>query len=133
MPSKPNLQGLRLLLVEDEFVLALGLSDLLVDEGADVIGPVASVSDALELIEKVPEIDAAVLDVNLGGETIYPVADALMTRNVPFFFATANDRSTLPERFRSVLVCQKPFDTGHFRRALSHLQVQTRSQTHPSA
>lgn len=122
MAIEKNLQGLRLLLVEDEFVLALGVSDLLVDLGADVIGPVGSVADALDLIDKVPEIDAAVLDVNLGGETIYPVADALMSRNVPFFFATANARSQLPERFSDVQLCRKPFDTKALRNAIDRLR-----------
>ena len=119
---EPILEGFRLLLVEDEYVLALGLSDMLVDLGADVIGPVASVADALDLIDKVPEIDAAVLDVNLGGETIYPVADALMSRNVPFFFSTANDRSQLPDRFSQVQLCRKPFDARDFRTAIEQLR-----------
>ncbi|MFC0679669.1 response regulator [Lysobacter korlensis] len=121
MNTQPDLDGLHLLLVEDEYVLALGVADMLVDAGADVLGPVGSVGDALTLIEQVPEIDAAVLDVNLGGETIYPVADALMARNVPFMFATANDRADLPERFRDAPLCRKPFDAQTFRHALAHL------------
>lgn len=113
------IEGLRLLLVEDEFVLALGLTDMLDDLGANVIGPVASVADALALVERVPEMDAAVLDVNLGNEAVYPVADALSARGVPFFFATANDPMRLPERFREVAVCRKPFGREEFTVALS--------------
>ena len=116
-----TIEGRRLLLVEDEYVLALGLADALGDMGAEVFGPVASVADAMKLVESLPEIDAAVLDVNLGNEEVYPVADALVARGVPFLFATANARSRLPARFALVEVCQKPFDAGCFRKALLRL------------
>lgn len=116
-----DVTGWRVLLVEDEFVLALGLSDTLADLGAEVIGPVASVADALKLIEQVPEMDAAVLDVNLGDEVVYPVADALLARGVPFLFSTANDRTTLPARYANVALCRKPFRPAQFREALCAL------------
>lgn len=112
------LQGQRLLLLEDEFALAVGLADLAVDLGADVIGPVACVADALALIGQLPELDAAILDVNLGRETSFAVADALLARAVPFLFATANDRLALPERFAQVPLCRKPFGVQTFRQAL---------------
>lgn len=86
-----------------------------------VLGPVATVADALALIDRVPEMDGAVLDVNLGREVAYPVADALMARGIPFLFATANDRARLPERFAHVQVCQKPFDVATFRDAVAAL------------
>ena len=116
-----GIEGLRLLLVEDEYVLALGLADVLGDLGAIVLGPVATVDDALALVERVPEIDGAVLDVNLGQEVAYPVADALIARGIPFLFATANDRTRLPERFSHVAVCQKPFEVEAFRQAVAAL------------
>mgnify|MGYP003577931795 FL=1 len=116
-----GIEGLRLLLVEDEFVLALGLADALGDLGAVVLGPVATVGDALALIERVPEIDGAVLDVNLGHEVAYAVADALVARGIPFLFATANERARLPERFAHVPVCQKPFEVEAFRDAVAAL------------
>ena len=90
-PTTPDLRGLHLLLVEDEYLLALGLAEVATDLGADVFGPVASVEDALALVHKLPELDAAILDINLGDATIYPVADALRARGVPFFFSTARD------------------------------------------
>jgi CheY-like chemotaxis protein len=117
MSSMDAIEGLRLLLVEDEFVLALGLADALADFGAIVVGPVATVDDALALVERVPEIDGAVLDVNLGQEVAYPVADALLARGIPFLFATANDRTALPERFAHVPLCRKPFRVDAFRAA----------------
>jgi CheY-like chemotaxis protein len=123
MRTMDGLDGLRLLLVEDEFVLALGLADALADLGAVVVGPVATVDDALALVERVPEIDGAVLDVNLGSEVAYPVADALLARGTPFLFATANDRARLPERFAHVAVCRKPFRVDTFRDAVAALRA----------
>lgn len=123
------LAGLRLLLVEDEFVLAVGVSDTLGDLGADVVGPIASVTDALALLETLPEIDGAVLDVNLGHEAVYPVADALLARGLPFIFATANDPDHLPERFRGIRVCRKPFDASTFREAVETLRPHSRAAT----
>lgn len=117
-----GIEGLRLLLVEDEFVLALGLADVLGDLGAVVLGPVATVEDALALVERVPEMDGAVLDVNLGQQVAYPVADALMARGIPFLFATANSRVHMPERFEHVAICQKPLDVAAFRCAVAGLR-----------
>ena len=122
MHGMDGIDGLKLLLVEDEYVLALGLSDALADLGAVVVGPVATVEDALALVERVPEIDGAVLDVNLGQEVAYPVADALRARGIPFFFATANDRASLPERFADIAVCGKPFRVDTFRDAVTALR-----------
>jgi CheY-like chemotaxis protein len=122
MPTTPDLRGLHLLLVEDEYLLALGLAEAASDLGAEVFGPVASVEDALALVHKLPELDAAILDINLGNATIYPVADALRAREVPFFFSTASVDTELPERFRDVPVCRKPFDAAAFRAALGRLR-----------
>ncbi|MGY4515084.1 response regulator [Lysobacter sp. HA18] len=116
-----GIEGLRLLLVEDEYVLALGLADALGDMGAVVLGPVTTVEDALGLVERVPEIDAAVLDVNLGQQVVYPVADALIARGIPFLFSTANEPGALPERFAHMPVCRKPFKVDDFRDAVLRL------------
>ena len=118
MHEQPDLRGLRLLLVEDEYALAVGQADIALGLGADVLGPVASVADALSLIRRIPEIDAAVLDVNLGADTIDPVADALMARGVPFLFCTARERSALPPRFAHIPLVRKPFGVDAFREAL---------------
>lgn len=117
-----GIEGLRLLLVEDEYVLALGVADVLGDLGAVVLGPVATVEDALALVERMPEIDGAVLDVNLGREVAYPVADALRARGIAFLFATANGRAHLPERFAQVPLCEKPFAVDAFRDAVAALR-----------
>ena len=116
-----GIKGLRILLVEDELVLALGVADTLGDLGAVVVGPVATVEDALALVQRVPEIDGAVLDVNLGREVAYPVADALSARGIPFLFATANERAKLPERFADASICRKPFPAATFFDAIAAL------------
>ena len=123
MHDRPDLQGLCLLLVEDQHALGATLADVASDLGANVVGPVATVADALALIERLPEVDAAILDVHLGQEASYPVADALRARRTPFLFATAHDERRLPERFRDVPLCRKPFGFPEFRRALGQLAV----------
>jgi CheY-like chemotaxis protein len=123
MNQEPDLGGLRLLLVEDQYALAVTLADVAVALGADVVGPVAEVSDALALIERLPELDGAVLDVHLGDQTTYAVADALMARGLPFLFATGAEPLQLPRRFADVPVCRKPFGVASFRAALERLAV----------
>lgn len=120
--SEANVQGLRLLLVEDEYLFAFCIAELLEDMGAEVLGPVASVADAMDLIDKAPEIDAAILDINLGTEVVFPVADKLQALHVPFVFASAFDRASMPPRFRDVGMCEKPLNVEVVRRAVERLR-----------
>lgn len=113
-----DIAGLRLLLVEDEYLFAVCLSETLEDMGVQVLGPVSRVEDALELIDRAPEIDAAILDVNLAGETTFPVADRLRARQVPFAFASGHDPALMPARFRDVVLCRKPIDIEAVRAVL---------------
>lgn len=85
--ESPGLPGLRVLVVEDVAVLAWRVCDILAEAGAEVVGPVPDVSRALALLDG-REVDAAVLDMNLGGETAEPIADVLAARGVPFLFLT---------------------------------------------
>lgn len=80
------LDGKRILVVEDEPLIAMMVEDMLAELGAQVIGPAGSLAEALLLAEE--QIDAALLDVNLEGERVYPVAERLTVRGVPFVFAT---------------------------------------------
>ncbi|MCQ4190789.1 response regulator [Methylocystis suflitae] len=82
-----TLSGRRILIVEDEYIIAADLAQLLEGLGAKV-GPAGSVADALALIARQPAIDVALLDVTLGSEKIFPVADVLQARGVAFVFAT---------------------------------------------
>ncbi|MCD2323348.1 response regulator [Sphingomonas sp. IC-56] len=102
------LDGMRILVVEDEYLLADDLRDALTEAGAQVLGPVPSVDDAQALIAREAEIDAAVLDINLRGEMVFPVADVLAKRGVPFAFATGYDEWALPERFAGAPRVEKP-------------------------
>jgi CheY-like chemotaxis protein len=103
-----NLKGVLVLVVEDEYLIADDLRKALTDAGAEIIGPVPAVGDAIEALRKAERIDAAVLDINLRGEMIFPVADALLERGIPFVFATGYDRSSLPERFADFPRIEKP-------------------------
>ena len=101
------LTGRSILVAEDEYFLATDLNRELRRAGATVGGPVASVERAMALIESAPRIDGAILDINLGGEMAFPVADALRARGVPFVFATGYDQATIPPRFFDVVRCEK--------------------------
>jgi CheY-like chemotaxis protein len=110
-PAAPAaLRHRRVLVVEDEYVMAQDLRQELEDAGAVVLGPVPTVADALDLLAYEAEPDAALLDVSLGGEMVFPVADVLRERGVPFMFATGYDQWSLPQAYTDVPRCEKPFD-----------------------
>jgi DNA-binding LytR/AlgR family response regulator len=113
-----SLQGRRLLIVEDEYLIAADLAGTLVNGGAEVIGPVGSVADALALISA-DAPDGAVLDINLGEERAYSIADELRQRGVPFVFATGYDAWVIPEAYRDIPRCEKPVDTSVLARLLT--------------
>lgn len=113
------LLGRAILLAEDEFFLAMDLQEALQGAGATVIGPVASVGQALRLLEAERRIDAAVLDVNLGGEMVFPVADRLLERGVTVLLATGYNEDDLPTRFARVPRCEKPIDVAALMRILA--------------
>jgi CheY-like chemotaxis protein len=109
--------GKRVLIVEDEYFLADETRRKLAGAGAVVIGPVADVRSALDLIE-VEEIDAAILDVHLGDEFVFPVAEELERRAIPFVFATGYDPSIIPAKFTGFVLCEKPTELGKIAKAL---------------
>ncbi|GBU16495.1 MULTISPECIES: response regulator [Methylobacterium] len=113
-----NLTGRRILVVEDEYFIADEMRSDFESAGAQVLGPAASVEEALHLLELSPEIDAAVLDINLRGEMAYPVAQALQVRGIPFVFATGYDAQHVPAPFSGVPHCEKPVEPFKVARAL---------------
>lgn len=115
--SERTLGGRRVLVVEDEWVTADDLCGQIRGEGAQVVGPVATVAQALGAIEGGPP-DAAILDINLGGEMAFRVADALRARGIPFLFATGYDAWSIPEGYRDVTRLEKPFDVSRCLRML---------------
>lgn len=108
--SNNTLQGRRILVVEDDYLLAESLNDLLMEAGVRVVGPVGNVPDALSLVTSGEAIDGALLDVNVRGQPVFPVADALLERGVPFSFCSGYDRYTLPPRFAHLSYCMKPYN-----------------------
>jgi CheY-like chemotaxis protein len=116
--SSDALTGRRLLLVEDDYFIAVDLKTWFEERGTQILGPVPSVSEALDLIARTAEIDAAVLDINLQDELVYPVAEALQARGVPFLFATGYDSGAVPPPHGAVAFCQKPIDPQIIARTL---------------
>ncbi len=120
MPER-MLAGRNVLVIEDEFFIAEDMGNTLQAAGATVLGPVPSVKAALDLLGKGAVPDAVVLDVNLGGEMAYPVADALLTWDVPFLILTGYDQGALPERYAAVRRLEKPVETSLLVRELALL------------
>ena len=125
MPTGPTgvarPRGRLVLVVEDEFLIAMYLEVLLERHGWRVLGPAASVAEALRLLDDGSAPDVALLDVNLRGELVAPVAEALENRGVPFVLASAYDR---PDRMAEALAgaanVGKPFDEERLLAALAH-------------
>jgi CheY-like chemotaxis protein len=107
------LRGLRVLVVEDEVLIAMYLEDILLELGCEVIGPASTVSEALDLAAR-SKLDAATLDVNLGKETVYPVAEALEQARIPFVFVTGYGAAGLSETYARYPAIKKPVDMGSF-------------------
>ncbi len=120
-----SLAQCRVLVVEDEFYLADDMAVALRKLGAEVVGPVPTKDKALALLASEDTIDAAVLDINLKGQTVYPVADALAERGVPFVFATGYDQAAVPPEYQRVPLWEKPFKPEALARALPSLMQRT--------
>jgi CheY-like chemotaxis protein len=116
-------RGVRLLIVEDEYFLAQDLADRFERLGAEVLGPAGTVREALSLARSA-QIDGAVLDVNLKGERVYPVADLLLQKQIPFVFASGYGGELEPDAYSHVPRCIKPVNFAMLVQALaSQLKV----------
>jgi CheY-like chemotaxis protein len=102
------LAGKRVLVVEDELLVSMLIEDVLVDAGCRVVGPFTNLSDAL-LAARNEAVDIALLDVNLRGEKVYPVADILTERGIPFVFLSGYGKKAIPNDRPNWRVCSKPF------------------------
>ena len=109
----------RVLLVEDEALVAMMIQETLAEFGFDVLGPVATVSEALAAARE-PGIDAAVLDINLGDDLVYTVAEILARRGVPFVFVTGYDSDSVDARFSGIPVLQKPIERESLQRIFAN-------------
>jgi PAS domain S-box-containing protein len=108
-PAPKSVNGNRILLVEDEALVAMMMRESLVELGFCVVGPFDRAADALACASD-EALDAAILDVNLGGDLVYPVAERLARRDVPFVFVTGYDAENIDPRFADVPVLQKPIE-----------------------
>ncbi len=120
-----RLEAVSILVVEDEALLAFDLAACLEAEGATIVGPVATVAEAMAIIERSVPVRCAVLDINLRGEMVFVVADALIERGVPFVFATGYDDWIIPPRYATVLRLQKPTSASHLIAALCNSLFQS--------
>ncbi|TLX41202.1 response regulator [Xanthobacter autotrophicus] len=113
--------GKRVLVVEDEFLVALGLEDNLRSLGCTVVGPIASLSAAMAAAAH-EKVDAAILDVNLVGEAVYPAASILADRGIPFIFCSGYTGSVrMPAEFADAPRVAKPYTSRVIAEALSDL------------
>ena len=110
--------GKNVLVVEDEIMIRLLLEDMLGELGYTIAAAVGRIDDAVKLA-KTGEFDVAILDVNLNGQTVSPVAEILEARGLPFVFATGYGERGLPERFSNRPTLQKPFQQENLGRILS--------------
>lgn len=112
------LLGCRILVVEDEWIIAADVAMALEEAGATIVGPYSNVVDSLEHLCDLEAIDGAVIDIGLNEETSFPLADAFRTTAMPFVFLTGVERRHLPERFAGVPHMLKPFDRDRLAQML---------------
>ena len=110
----------RVLVVEDEYLIRMLLEDMLDELGYGVLAAVGTISEASQIATS-GEFNAAILDVNLDGQEIYPVADILAKRGLPFVFVTGYGERSLPEPYRGRPALQKPFQAEQLKRMLAEL------------
>jgi len=109
--------GLRVLLVEDQMIVAMEVADMLRGLGCLVVGPVGTLETAVRLARE-EALDAAILDVGLDGEQVFPAAEELQTRGIPFVFATGYAKQFLPEKWHGLRLLIKPFNREQLERSI---------------
>ncbi len=117
--SDRALTGLRIFAVEDESLVAIQLEDILEDLGCVVAGFAMRVDRALEMLDATPAIDAAILDMNIAGVKVYPVAERLRERRIPIVFATGYGLNGIEAEWHVYPILQKPYTVDQIGRALA--------------
>ncbi|WP_431481153.1 response regulator [Pseudomonas thivervalensis] len=112
------LAGARVLVVEDEGAIALLIEEMLEEFGCEVVASVARLATACEVAGSV-QVDLAILDVNLAGERVFPVADILRGRQIPFLFSTGYGASGLPAEYAGCPVLHKPFSQSELQQKIA--------------
>ncbi len=108
----------RVLVVEDEYLIAKRIAGELAKLGIETVGPAGTVAQALALIAHGDHLDGATLDIKVRDAKVFAVADALQARGVPFVFATGYDQQAIPDRYSDVAHQHKPIDAAQVLRAL---------------
>jgi CheY-like chemotaxis protein len=119
----------RILIVEDEIIVAMFMEDVLAEFGYEVAGVVSHLDEAMA---RTPDYDLAVLDVHLNGRDVFDFADKLTVEEIPFIFATGYGMRGIPERHRGCPVLQKPFQPADLKRALELINSAPKSGVSPS-
>lgn len=117
-PQQGKTARLRVLVVEDESLVAMFLEDVLEDLGHQMVGPYSRVDAALTAAQA-EDFDVAILDVNVNGQAIFPVAETIAARGIPFIFSTGYGQKSLPEEYRSRPTLDKPFLPGDVEAVLA--------------
>ena len=115
-----DLQGLRIMVVEDEYLVASLIEQMLEIAGCEVAGPIPRLAEAVQAAKN-EACDAAILDVNLAGQQVVPVAEILSRRNIPFLFVTGYGSGSLPAAYAGCPRLGKPFKTAELLDAVSDL------------
>jgi DNA-binding response OmpR family regulator len=110
----------RILVLDDEPLISMLVEGWLNELGCEVVGPATSVQEGLSLAGSV-ELNGAILDINLGGQNSYPVANALRLRGVPFAFATGDSGLSAGSGFKDPLLLRKPFDFEEVKKVIGKL------------
>ena len=113
-----SIPGNRILVVEDEALVAMALCATLGDLGYVVVGPYSRISEAIGAL-RTNSIDAAILDINLGGEMVYPLADVLADARIPFVFVTGYGAEEIRHRYDRIPILQKPIETDALKMIFS--------------
>ena len=112
-----DLAGARVLVIEDEMLITMLLEDILDELGCSVVGSAVNLRQSEDLVSS-SQADVAILDVNLGGDPVFPIAERLTERNVPIVFASGYGASGLPERWQGFTTLPKPFTAEQVQTAL---------------
>lgn len=119
MDPDMSFQGARILVVEDDMMIAMLVEDMLLDFGCHVVGPASNLTKALALAREAGPFSAAILDVNLGLESVFPAADLLRAQGVPLIFCTGYGDGALREADKACTVLRKPYRASELGAALS--------------
>jgi CheY-like chemotaxis protein len=118
MSETEDFRGLRVIVVEDDSLICLLFEDMLLDLGCKVVGTACDLRRATELAQREENVDVAILDVNLGGQQVYPVAEILSRRGIPFVFATGMGAGGLPPIWQGHCSVSKPMSMASLAHAL---------------